>query len=1476
MSFPAFIGRYAVEREIASGGFAAVVLAWDEELEVPVTLKILHANLAANEKVITHFLEEARLLRRIRSPRVVSVHDVGRLEDGRPYFVMDYADRGTLADRLKRLEPAVLAKREGVEILIDALADGLSAVHDANVVHRDVKPANVLLQRGKRTKDGETTVAPNALVRPDERVFLADLGIAKDLAIGVTGATMMAGTPLYQAPEQVEHGQPVTPMTDIYSASALMWHVLTGKAPPPFHRVAEHLPVLPEMWRDCIEHGMEMNPEARFLDMVSWRSAMNDALDRDRREAASEAVTQISEGRVECPYKGLAAFQPEDSSYFYGREDLVEELVTRLQKSRILVLGGSSGSGKSSVLRAGLLPAVAANAIAGSEDWRVCIFTPGRDPMTDLYFQLIGDNSHLTAQISLNDFIAYPSAARRLAAANEGELLICIDQFEELFTLVTNERRGKFIEALSAMTDPADSRVRIVLTIRADFYASCAEIPWLADRITENQILVGPMNRPELRRAISEPARAAGLHMDRSLIDAIVDEAGREAGSLPLVAHSLYETWSRRKGAVMSLDGYRQSGGVAGAISQTAETLFANSFDKDQQEATRRLFLRLVTPGEGTPDTRRLLPIDEVENDADPETTRRVVEALTDARLLTLDDKTVQIAHEALLRTWPRLNSWIEDSRDDLRMRQRIQHDAAEWDNESREPDLLYRGTRLLAAEEWSGRNENILGALEREFLGEAREARDKAQAASNWRRRRRRRINQIAVGALALLAVGATASSFLAIRASNLAESNREIAVIATAEANERFARALGAAANGLSKTDPLLALSLSAEAITRAESAGSTSEARAAMLMARQELSEAALIPLGSPLTVGDAQTMAIDASGRRIAVGLRDGRIVIHRTELEGAILAELTGHSGGIRDVAFSPDGGLLVSAATDGDVRLWNVDPSEYSPITTLFSGNDVAFGVAFNATGNRVASATGDGTVRLWDVSTGMQIGAPLAKMPLGFKRVVFSPVSDGLVAGNVDGAIFGWVDPQARSAFPPIPGGPLGPDPDHLSFRNDGGAFVVSHTNGKVTMIGFPEGAPVVDRFFGDDAIVAAIFSGPDNLLVGAGADGTLRVEDSSLEQVGDVVQAHSQSIVDMDTARLSPILATLGRDQQVRLWRVGAETREGEMLSLQNGLKALGIAYTPDGKSVAVGDSEGNVWIWKVGSTMKPMKLKGHEGQVWAIAFSQDGNALATGDRDGNLKIWDMSSMRLKDHLILRQAPIWSIAPAAASEFVVATGSGVHQVDLSDARVVRTFEPTDISFNRTAVSHDGRRLAAASADGNVYLWSIADGQLERVIKADDNTLWSVAFNADDSRVATASSDEVVKLWDLESGAELAAYGGHKGGATDVAFLADEATLVAIDRSGELHWWDMAANRRLMPVQKIHAAPSWRIAPAPDGQSFATTSEEGVVRIWNRLSLGIACALGSPTFDKGRRIQYLGSKEPTTSCEASENQASP
>src|SRR5215813_9440747 len=363
------------------------------------------------------------------------------------------------------------------------------------------------------------------------------------------------------------------------------------------------------------------------------------------------------------------------------------------------------------------------------------------------------------------------------------------------------------------MTDPAHSGIPTVIAIRADFYAACAQLPWLAERITANQVLVGPMTESELRRAISEPARRAGLFLERGLADAIIKEAGNEAGSLPLVAHALVETWMRRQGNSLTLDGFRAAGGVAGAISQTADATFEHRFNSAEKEATKRLFLRLVTPGEGTPDTRRTLDRAEVEQD-EPDVMHRVVECRTEARLLTVDDVTVQIAHEALLHSWPRLHGWIEDYRDDLRTRQRISHAAAEWNDERRDPDLLYRGTPLLSALEWAGQNPGQLGVLERAFLDASAAAKATAEAVAAEKERRARRVRRLAIAVLSFFAVGATAASVVAFLAFRDAMQSEQRAEAATVEARDRFAGALGAVARGLVDGDPLLALALAAEA--------------------------------------------------------------------------------------------------------------------------------------------------------------------------------------------------------------------------------------------------------------------------------------------------------------------------------------------------------------------------------------------------------------------------------------------------------------------------------------------------------------------------------------------------------------------------------------------------------------------------------------------------------------------------------------
>ena len=888
MLLPAYVGRYEIRREIGRGGHATVVLAWDEELNSAVALKILDPVRQDNDVDLrARFLQEARLLRRIRSHHVVAVHDVGRLSDGRAYFVMDFADRGTLADWLERrpLELSGNAPHVRTSELVayaDALADGLAAIHRAGVVHRDIKPANILFQslRPALPDPFGTTVHPASLggvpfsagdTFEDSRILVGDLGIAKDVARGGALATLLGGTPDYQAPEQLDPEQLVSPVADIYSATAVLYHLIVGAKPPRPDRVIQDLRRIPEHWQGVMRSGLALKPADRFASIESWQAAVHDILAAEAAESRSITAGSTFDlpGKpvsADCPYKGLGSYQPEDAGRFFGREALTEELVRRLQVPGVLVVGGPSGSGKSSLVRAGLIPALRAGAIMNSGGWRICLMTPGRDAMAELYFQLVQSLGAGGQSLRADDFISHPALARQLAhpTGSEPPLVLLIDQFEELFTLSPLAQRELFVSALASMTDPADSKVRIVLAVRADYYANCAQMPWIAERITNNQVLVGPMSAPELRRAITEPARQAGLYLERNLVDTIIEDANNEVGSLPLVAHALVETWTRRKGATLTLEGYRSAGGVAGAIAQTADAIFESRFTAAEQETARRLFLRLVTPGEGAGDTRRIVERAEIEADANPEMTSRVVEQMTSARLLTADKRYIQISHEALLRSWPRLRGWIDEARDDLRMRQRLIRHAEEWEASNRDPDLLLRGISLLSAVDWRTKNPGQGGALAQGFVQASLDERTRTEKAAQERRTRARRLRTAAGTVLTLLTLSAVTASVFAFFGYRDAHRNELKAASATRQANARFATALGAVAAGLEQGDPRLALYLAGEAIARSDGDPPGYDARAAIIGARERLAGNGPHPLGSPIPVGDALSLAM-STGR-----------------------------------------------------------------------------------------------------------------------------------------------------------------------------------------------------------------------------------------------------------------------------------------------------------------------------------------------------------------------------------------------------------------------------------------------------------------------------------------------------------------------------------------------------------------------------------------------------------------------------------
>ncbi|MBN1148610.1 MAG: AAA family ATPase, partial [Anaerolineales bacterium] len=420
----------------------------------------------------------------------------------------------------------------------------------------------------------------------------------------------------------------------------------------------------------------------------------------------------------EPPYKGLHYFDEDDADLFFGREELTARLVTRVnecmseasEQARFLAIIGASGSGKSSILRAGLISALRHNERLGTPDFgspfdrTLFLITPTARPLEALAIALTRKDESLEATTQLVDDLARDPRSLHLAAClrsqnhNAPHLLLVVDQFEELFSLCHDEaQRQAFIDnLLYAATSPGP--IMVIASLRADFYAHCAPYENLRLVLSQSQEYIGAMSTAELRRAIEEPAHRGGWELEPGLVDLLLREVGNEPGALPLLSHALLETWQRRRGRCLTLAGYAESGGVHGAIARTAETTF-NQLAFQQQAIARNIFLRLTELGEGTQDTRRRASLTElIPNPQDAPLVQAVLKQLADARLITVSRESAEVAHEALIREWGTLLEWLNENREGLRLHRQLTQAAQEWDKLDREPEVLYRGARLAQA----------------------------------------------------------------------------------------------------------------------------------------------------------------------------------------------------------------------------------------------------------------------------------------------------------------------------------------------------------------------------------------------------------------------------------------------------------------------------------------------------------------------------------------------------------------------------------------------------------------------------------------------------------------------------------------------------------------------------------------------------------------------------------------------------------
>ena len=491
----------------------------------------------------------------------------------------------------------------------------------------------------------------------------------------------------------------------------------------------------------------------------------------------------------EPPYQGLQYFDEKDAGHFFGREQLTSRLIGRLQRSNFLAVIGASGSGKSSLVRAGVIPALKSGARLAdgslppseSAHWSYRVFNPGGHPL-DALAAALAKEAALPSQVGgLRDELAANPKSLTLAAQSwlaqqkSPHLLLVVDQFEEIFTQTRNpEEREGFINALVAATSPEDTQpLSLMICLRADFYAPVAQHNGLREMVSQHQEFIGAMSRAELVDAIVAPLVRDGWKIQEGLVKVILDDVGYEPGALPLLSHALLETWKRRRGSTLTLSGYVECGGVDGAIRETAETVFNQRLTPEQRPVARMIFLHLAELSEGAQDTRRRASYSELITRSTDETTiQTVINILADARLVTTstiepgENKVVEVAHESLIREWPTLRQWLDEDRQGLILHRQLTEATEDWIENGRDAGLLFRGKRLAQVQEWAAKegNADSLSLQEVEFM-DASQANFLQEQAKEARLARSRRMQRIFAAVTVSLLVLVGILSYVGLR---------------------------------------------------------------------------------------------------------------------------------------------------------------------------------------------------------------------------------------------------------------------------------------------------------------------------------------------------------------------------------------------------------------------------------------------------------------------------------------------------------------------------------------------------------------------------------------------------------------------------------------------------------------------------------------------------------------------------------------
>jgi serine/threonine protein kinase/WD40 repeat protein len=1472
---------YRLLEQIGEGAFGIVYRAIQPKVHRDVAVKAIHPHLANDPEFIRRFEAEAQFVARLEHPHVVPLYDYWR-EPGGAYLVMRFLRGGNLAEALD--DGAFELER--ASRMLDQVGGALASAHRQGVVHRDVKPSNILLDE-------------------EGNAYLADFGIAKDIAVSDrTEPGAVKGSLLYLAPEQIR-GEAITPRTDVYALGVVLYEVLVGEHPfadvpdmailerqlrdplPPARRLRRDLP--PSL-DDVIATATAKDPKHRFRDPVSLAEAFRNGL--PTADVADAVAASPLEARN--PYKGLRPFVEADADDFYGREALVERLLKRWSRSdppgRILAVVGPSGSGKSSAVRAGLVPALRRGGIEGSQGWFITDLVPGRHPMEQVEAALL----RVAAEPPPGLLEILESGPRGLLQAvdrvvPEGtELVLVVDQFEEVFTLTEDEaERSLLLESLRVASADTTSRVRIVLTLRADFYDRPLIYPRFGELLGTNTEVVTPLAPDELERAIVRPASSVGMSVEPALVAQVVSDVAEQPGALPLVQYALTELFERRHEGRLTLEAYREIGGVGGALAARAEHLF-ESRQLGDRDAIRELFLRLVTLGEGTPDTRRRVRLSELASiEADPHAMESALDAYGRHRLLTFDrdpgtrEPTVEVAHEALLGAWDRLRGWIDEARDDIRVRNTLAAAASDWEASDGDESFLLRGARLERVASWAQTTTVSPSTGEAAYLRSSIERRDEERATEAARQARERALERRSIRRLRGIVGAVTAAALVASILTAVAVDQRGEARDAAAQARDaervQLAQRLGAQA--LVEEDLDLSLLLARQAVAIDDSP----QTLGYLLAALQRFPDAIETMHGTGLL----KAASISPDGETLAViGETDG-LLLFDTETYERIGNPLP-LSGRLESVAYSPDGRTL---AVGGD-NLRLLDARTYE---LLAKAKSTPWRMAFTNDGSRLVVLgrpgfqTADARITIRDAVTLRPIGPSIepeafegAYVGFRFAAPHFALTSDdrSLITASEDGELAVWdLRSGEKTRTLRIETGlhalALSPDGRTAAVGVDGGIQLVDLPSGELhTMTGTFSGRPTW-----------LLFSLDGDTVVSTNLDGTVTLWDVGSAAPRGTLRGHWNSVQQPVFSPDEKTLYTVSHDGSAIAWDMTGERGLARPFRLTSDLKSAIVParyeghpgeFSPDGRLIAVGlQGRGVALLDAHELTRVGSPLLGTGGEVKSLAFSPNGHGLAASAVNGVVTLWDVDSgsrLRRRSYgFVAERDDVWTglgFSPDGRT-LAMTTPSGVKLLDVATGTVLREI---GTGVGDPAFSADGTMIAIARGGGGADVWDVDTGASITPVdglQSPDAFDFTLAFSPDGRMLAVGGGHHVVRLVDVRTGKLLRELDLGGTGAFSLEFSPDGRTLAVSGWESGASLWDVATGSQYGPTLTAGSRRT-SLDLSPDGRRLLMMASNGEGVVWNidpDSWKRRACAIANRTLTREEWEEFLPGRPYQPAC---------